>query len=92
MQFNPGIESFKIWNYMKGSLEMEEVGITRKNGRAMLNIIKSIDIAIAKLRKHRILSIKRSTYDLRTHILKLCSPEMQTCEVYSKNTDTKKNK
>jgi ankyrin repeat protein len=85
-------QSTKILDYLNGASDMEHIGITRENGREHLTIIKKIDLAIAELVKSNgcRLNFGRTTYDLRTHILRLCSPSMQTAEAYTKAADCDK--
>ncbi|MDE3045765.1 MAG: hypothetical protein KGJ02_03880 [Verrucomicrobiota bacterium] len=76
--------SAMIINYLNGSLEISELGVTRKNGRDLLEAVKRIDAEVQGK------FFERSTYPIRIEILRVCSPEMQTSEAYTKTYDPKK--
>lgn len=87
-------DNLKIINYLEGSIALEEIGLTRENGPRFLKLAKLVDLALKKqtiISRSRIL-FKNSTYEIRTKILELCSPEMQTVEAYTMTPDPKKLK
>lgn len=79
----------KIIHYLRGVLDIEEVGLTKENARSFLKIAKLVDLTTAWFSKlfNRRFIFKRTTYNLRTEILKLCSPQMQTIESYTMPLD-----
>lgn len=74
-----------VFKYLEGRGEIDEIGITKKNARRLLMVAKTIDLAnihFAKLFGLRF-NFKHTSYDLRSQILKACSPGMQTIEAYT---------
>ncbi|MBA2727824.1 MAG: hypothetical protein H0U49_06605 [Parachlamydiaceae bacterium] len=88
------LEEKLVFDYLFGSIQIDEMPITKKNARANLNIIKIIDQAIAEHNRQSPSKcvFKNSSFELRTHILKICSPLMTTAEAYTKTLDPSKFK
>lgn len=87
-------DDLKIVNFLDGTNSLEEIGLTRENSPNFLRLVKLFDLAFAlqtRISRSRIL-FKHSTYAIRTRILELCSPEMQTIEAYTFTLDPKKLK
>lgn len=82
----------KIIRYLFGSLNLEEIGLVKENCGQYLWITKVIDLALADFNRVSKLKIVlfRSSYDLRTRILKLSFPLMTTNVAYTKTLNFKK--
>jgi hypothetical protein len=81
----PNRDIYKILNYLHGKTTLENVGLTRENGAYFLRLIKLFDLAelwSTRISRFKVF-FKNSTYELRTHILELLSPEMETTEAYT---------
>lgn len=81
----------KIILYLQESLEIQQLHLNKNNARKFLNTIKLIENTFDKenrTNKKTDYKFKRSSYELRTWILALCSPLMETREAYTKTLDT----
>lgn len=78
-------DELTVINYLEGTISLDEIGITRENAAHYLNIAKTIDLAL--IYQSDIsgvkLTFKNSTYPIRSKILELLTPEIQTIEVYT---------
>lgn len=76
----------KIIGYLQETLQLTRLNLTKDNARSFLTAVKLIEnICDEENRSHRIdYKFKRTSYELRTWILALCSPIMDTCEVFTK--------
>lgn len=81
-------EEKAIINFLEGIQGIDQIGLTKQNARVYLNFVKIIDYTATEIR----VTFKNSSYDLRTAILKLCSPGMTTNEAYTITLDSKKFK
>lgn len=86
-----------VMDYLKGHVSLKEIGITPQTAEQFLKLIKLFDLAIAW--HNRInnpnnnpheknfdfpkIILKKSSYKIRRHILKLLSPGIKSCEVYT---------
>lgn len=84
----------KLINYLKGEYELSDLMLTATNARAILMMIKLIDIAVCEYNRASGGNFIecRSSYELRSQILTLCSPNMTTGEAYTKTLDIRKYK
>ena len=84
----------KILKYLEGTINLEEIGITLENAASFSKIVKLVDLAaLWNARKLKIeIPFKRSTYEIRTRILELCSPLMSTTQAYTLTLCDKKMK
>lgn len=82
----------EILLFLEGKISTENVSMNQKNGRVYLTVIKVIDLAIAEYNRtnNEFIAFSRWGYELRTAILKICSPDMTTAEAYTKTPDPKK--
>lgn len=84
----------QIVGYLEGHVSLDDIDLTKENGLHNLMTIKVIDHAIAEF--NRTLPVKRrfarSSYDLRSKILMLCSPWMTSSVAFTKTLDPKKMK
>ena len=84
----------RVIRYLKGSLHIRDLQITKENARDILNGVKVIDtIASTMMQRFGLkLIFANCSCDLRTHILEVCSPEMTTTEAYVKSAFPKQIK
>lgn len=75
-----------IMAYQKGRCSIEDLKLDAQNAREFLNKIKLNEEINGWMNRNLQLKVfvKKSSYDLRTKILELCSPSMTTCEAYTK--------
>ena len=82
----------KVIAYLQESLKLRQLNLSKDNARSFLTAVKIIEnVFDEENRTGKIdYKFKRTSYELRTWILALCSPIMETCEVYTKSLDTNK--
>lgn len=83
-----------IIDYMSERCQLNDLNLTKKNARLYLTHLKIVDLALAEFNQGRKIkkSFPKSSFELRTLILKLCSPLMTTSEAYTKTLDPRKFK
>lgn len=87
-------DQLKIIEYMEGTTSLEQIGLTRDNAARYLQLVKIVDLALiwqTRISRTKLI-FKNSTYEIRTRVLVLLSPEMQTTEAYTLAIDPKKIK
>lgn len=84
----------EVASYFEGRLNLEDLPIDRKTGRAYLQAVKVFDLAVSSLNKNSSnkWAFTGSSEVIRTKILQVCSPAMTTCEAYTKTLNPKKYK
>lgn len=85
-------DQLKIIGYLEGTISLDEIGLTRENAATQLRLVKILDLALlwqTRISRSRIVH-QQSTYEIRTRILELLSPEIQTTEAYTLTLDPQK--
>lgn len=87
-------DQLKIYEYLAGNSSLDSIGLTRKNAAYFLRIVKIFDLAHTyhtRISRTHVL-LKNSTFEIRTKILELLSPEMESVEAFTYTLDPKKLK
>ncbi len=83
---NPLPKVRHLIDYLQGTARLEKIQLNHENAREFLKLVKLVDYALTwqgHLSSQKF-KLKRTSYKIRTFILKLCSPQMNTCEAYTK--------
>ena len=91
----PPIEK-NILEYLMGVGTLDDIRriLTKETARGLLTSVKIIDLAVAEYnrKKNSKITFARTSYELRTEILELCSPLMTSAEAYTHTLDSRKMK
>jgi hypothetical protein len=87
-------DQLQIVRYLKGAITLDEIGLTKGNAAKYQTLTKIVDLALThhtRITQTRIL-YPNSTYAIRTRILELLSPDLQTIDAYTLTVDPTKLK